>query len=125
MKSKKIQPGYRISRFMCQHKNYSQLRILVLRHKFSCARVLGTKPKETESYVLRYFEIHSVKTRYLSVLLDKFSKVVNARIGPLPFIPPPPVAYAHPIPEHVLIDSKSLCKNVARASGGANDICAQ
>ena len=30
----------------------------------------------------------------------------------------PPVRYAPPVTEHVSLHSKSLCKNIARASGG-------
>ena len=36
--------------------------------------------------------------------------------------PPPPVRYAPPVREHVPLHSKSLCKNMARASGGANNM---
>ena len=32
--------------------------------------------------------------------------------------PPPPIRYAPPVTEHVSLNSKSLCKNMARASGG-------
>ena len=47
----------------------------------------------------------------------------NMEIGSFPFVPPPPVRYAPPVTEHVpLLISKSLCKNKARASGGANNI---
>ena len=34
---------------------------------------------------------------------------------------PPPLRYAPPVTEDVPLHSESLCKNMARASGGAND----
>ena len=34
----------------------------------------------------------------------------------------PPVRYAPPVTEQVSLHSKSLCKNTARASGGANNM---
>ena len=41
-------------------------------------------------------------------------------IGSFPFVPPPPPQYVMrpPVTEHVPLHSKSLCKNIARASGG-------
>ena len=46
-------------------------------------------------------------------------------LGSFPFVPPPPVRYATPPPpvtEHVSLHGISLCKNIARASGGANNM---
>ena len=37
--------------------------------------------------------------------------------------PPPPVRYAPPVTEHVPLHSKSLWKNMARASGGGGITC--
>ena len=45
------------------------------------------------------------------------------KTGSFPFVPPPPpVRYAPLVTEHVSLHSKSLCKNMARASGGANNM---
>ena len=41
--------------------------------------------------------------------------------GSFPFVPPPPppqYVMLPPVTEHVSLHSKSLCKNIARASGG-------
>ena len=40
-------------------------------------------------------------------------------LGSFPFVPPPSTLCA-PVKEHVPLHSKSICKNMARASGGAN-----
>ena len=52
------------------------------------------------------------------------SKIINYPkfilfMGSLPFVPP--VRYARPVTEHVPLHSKSLCKNMERGSGGANN----
>ena len=44
------------------------------------------------------------------------------QLGSFTFVPLPPVCYAPPVSEHVPLHSKSLCKNMARASGGANNM---
>ena len=48
------------------------------------------------------------------------------KMGSFPFVPPPPqYVMRPPVTEHVPLHSKSLCKNMARASGGANNmLCA-
>ena len=38
--------------------------------------------------------------------------------GSFPFVPPPQYVMLPPVTEHVSLHSKSLCKNIARASGG-------
>ena len=44
---------------------------------------------------------------------------------PFPFVPPPPPSTLCPPPpvtEHVSLHCKSVCKNMARASGGAKNM---
>ena len=42
--------------------------------------------------------------------------------GSFPFVPPPQYVMLPPVTEHVSLHSKSLCKNIARASGVANNM---
>ena len=70
-------------------------------------------------YLIVYFELDAEASNIVScegsdisfafciVFLDQFH-----------LCPPPPVRYAPPVTEHVSLNSKSLCKNMARASGG-------
>ena len=50
------------------------------------------------------------------LVVELFSILYN-----FPFVPPL-VRFAPPVTEHVPLHSKSLCKNMARATGGANNM---
>ena len=60
---------------------------------------------------------NAIKQR--KALLTK-EMITEAEIGSFPFVPPPPPQYVMlpQVTEHVSLHSKSLCKNIARSSGG-------
>ena len=63
---------------------------------------------------------------YLTRSMTVSSKIIgclaqNFSFGSFPFVPPQYVKLP-PIREHVLLHSKSLCKDMASASGGANNM---
>ena len=77
---------------------------------------MGAIVRKTQLVVALVKELlQSTPSKLVEVLLVESIFLVDLfRLSPPP---PPPVRYALPVTEHVLLHSKSLCKNVARASG--------
>ena len=56
-----------------------------------------------------------VKYAYGCIYIHKFIRIFSVCAPPPP---PPQYVMLPPVTEHVSLHSKSLCKNIARASGG-------